>query len=84
MQKTNTYRDGQIRENLPLNIRVLLGASSEVGRQQCPRPSLGNSSDEPDRHWEEPLELAEDHLLPGLSGDRIEEQFGGSAVVKVG
>lgn len=62
-------------EILPCETCLVRGAGADVGSEQRPSPGLGDTGLEPDGHREETVELTEDHLLPCLGGDGLEEQL---------
>jgi hypothetical protein len=68
--------DGQGREDLPLERRVLSRARLDVRLEEGPSESLRDADLEIDGHGEEAGELAEGHLLTRLGRDRLDEELG--------
>ena len=76
-------RNVQAGEVLPNETSVVLRAGNDVRREQSPRHALRDAGNGVGRHREQTLKLPEDHLLPGLDRNGIQQQGGASARVEM-
>lgn len=81
--RVGLIENGQGGEILPGETRLVCGARGDVRGEEGPSPGLRDADFEPDRHREETVELAEDHLLASFGGDRLEEELSGLTAVEV-
>ena len=84
LEQVGLVGDRQEREDRELDTGVLSRALDEVSGEQSPRHGLRDTRLEPDWHRVSARELTEDHLLPSLGGDRLEEKLSRVSRVEVG
>lgn len=81
--RVGLIQDSQPWEVLPRQSRLAGWASANIRCHKSPCPRLRNSNLKPNGHREETGELTEDHLLPGLRGDRLQQQRACLSGIKV-
>jgi hypothetical protein len=82
--KVGVVVDGKGGVDGPLDSGVLSGTLDQVGRQQGPSHGLGDTGLEPDGHGERTGHLPEDHLLPSLGSDGLQQELSSRSRVEGG